>query len=67
MSVIVRVLPSADDVFDASYVGKLGVVKKLLFTDVGVAETLDDPFIVVAFSDGRSDAFWREELEIIRQ
>ena len=67
MSVIVRVLSSADDVFDVSYVGRLGVVRELLFdTDWSIGEHLDDPLVVVEFSDRTSDGFWREELEIVR-
>jgi hypothetical protein len=66
MSTIVRVLPSLDDVFDASHVGRLGLVTKLMFeSSWSIGETLDDPLVIVRFSDGTSDGFWREELELV--
>lgn len=62
---IVRVIPSNDDTFKASCIGKIGHITKFNF-GLACGETFpDDPLISVKFIAGGKEEFWREELELL--
>ena len=62
----VRVLPSVDETFNRSFIGKIGQVIKFDFDCKCGQSYPDDPMIGVEFPSGRYEEFWREELELLR-
>jgi hypothetical protein len=48
---------------EREYVGKTGIVEKLITDDCGASES--DPFVSVSLSNGKRGVFWSEELAMV--
>jgi hypothetical protein len=60
----VKVLYSADETFERSYIGKAGLVVYLEYS-CGCGQSFpSDPMIGVLFNDLTIEEFWKEELEL---
>lgn len=63
----VRILqnPNNDNTFDTTFANKVGEVWCFEY-ECGCGQTFpDDPMIAVRLKDGKSDEFWKEELELV--
>jgi len=58
---VVRIARAADEIFDPSYLGRVGIVHDTV-SPGHVGDSPGDPFIRVRFRGGKVDGFWTEEL-----